>query len=178
MTKEERQNPNLVPTGWRAFRPDNLTSGAFRENTTVNYVFEGETFHPGQNACWKTTVEGLDRLAVARRIIKTGRTLQFLRYLDDFPAHEVTNVWDDVAGAANKLYVVQTTPTVIERCILMTTDPGDLVLDPTCGSGTTAYVAEQKQARTLREEQAARAIQGWNALHSQVGSFADEHSTL
>lgn len=143
MTLAERENAALVPAGWRAYQLDNLTSGAFRENTTVPYTFEGEVFHPGANACWKTTIEGLDKLAAAGRIAKAGRTLRYVRYIDDFPAVEVTNVWTDVAGAADKLYVVQTSPSVLQRCILMTTDPGDLVLDPTCGSGTTAFVAEQ-----------------------------------
>jgi len=143
MTAEERSFPKQIPEGWRPYQLDNLTSGAFRENTTVPYTFEREVFHPGANACWKTTVEGLDRLARARRIQRAGRTLRYVRYLDDFPAYEITNVWDDVAGAAGKIYVVQTSTSVIERCVLMTTDPGDLVFDPTCGSGTAAYVAEQ-----------------------------------
>jgi adenine-specific DNA-methyltransferase len=143
MTAQEREDPQQVPSGWRAFQLDNLTSGAFRENTTVPFEFEGETFHPGPNACWKTTVEGLTRLAALGRIQKAGRTLRYRRFLDDFPAAEVTNVWDDVAGAGDKLYVVQTSASVVGRCVMMTTDPGDLVLDPTCGSGTTAYVAEQ-----------------------------------
>jgi len=143
MSEDERADPGRVPQGWRAFQLDNLTSGAFRENTTVNYQFEGETFHPGANACWKTTVEGLDRLAQLGRIQKAGRTLRYRRFLDDFPAVELTNVWDDVAGAADKLYVVQTSSSVVGRCVLMATDPGDLVLDPTCGSGTTAFIAEQ-----------------------------------
>lgn len=143
MTTEERANPQLIPSGWRAYQLDNLTSGAFREKTTVPYKFQGEIFHPGMNACWKTTVDGLDRLSMAGRIQKAGKTLRYLRYLEDFPASEVANIWDDVAGATDKLYVVQTSPSVLQRCLLMTTDPGDLVLDPTCGSGTTAYVAEQ-----------------------------------
>jgi adenine-specific DNA-methyltransferase len=142
LTREERLNPRLIPEGWRPYQLDNLTSGAFRQNTTVPFEFEGEVFHPGPNACWKTTVEGLQRLVAAHRIEKAGRTLRYVRYLDDFPGFEITNVWSDVAGAANKLYVVQTSTTVIERCILMTTDPGDLVLDPTSGAGTTAYCAE------------------------------------
>jgi adenine-specific DNA-methyltransferase len=140
---QEKESPSLVPAGWRPYQLTSLTSGAFREKTTVSFTFEGETFHPGANACWKTTVEGLQRLVKLRRIQKAGRTIRYVRYLDDFPAYEVTNVWDDVAGAPDKLYVVQTSPTVLQRCVLMTTDPGDLVFDPTCGSGTTAYVAEQ-----------------------------------
>lgn len=143
MTPEERANPRSIPEGWRPFQLDNLTSGAFRENTTVPFQFGGETFHPGTNACWKTTVEGLTRLAARGRIQKAGMTIRYVRFLEDFPAAEITNVWDDVAGAADKVYVVQTSGTVLQRCLLMTTDPGDLVLDITCGSGTTAYVAEQ-----------------------------------
>ncbi|MCI0541612.1 MAG: site-specific DNA-methyltransferase [Verrucomicrobiales bacterium] len=95
------------------------------------------------SAKWKTTVEGLQRLVDNRRIVKAGKTIRYLRYLDDFPAYPLTNVWNDTAGSTDKMYVVQTSRRVIERCVLMTTDPGDLVLDPTCGSGTTAYVAEQ-----------------------------------
>ena len=143
LTPEERSDPSLVPSDWRPFQLTSLTSGAFRENTTVPFEFEGEVFHPGENACWKTTTEGLERLVRLNRIQKAGRTLRYRRFLRDFPAFEITNVWDDVAGAADKLYVVQTSTSVVLRCLLMTTDPGDLVLDPTCGSGTTAYVAEQ-----------------------------------
>jgi len=142
LTREERLNPRLIPEGFRPYRLDNLTSGAFRQNTTVAFEFEGEIFHPGSNACWKTTVEGLKRLVESRRIEKSGRTIQYVRFLDDFPGYEITNVWADVAGAANKLYVVQTSTTVVERCILMTTDPGDLVMDTTCGAGTSAFCAE------------------------------------
>src|SRR5204862_2329984 len=97
---------------------------------------------------WKTTnPEGLNRLAAAGRLGIKGNTLRYVRYLNDFPVFNLTDVWQDVAFGGfvsqEKLYVVQTAPRVLERCILMTTDPGDLVLDPTCGGGTTAYVAEQ-----------------------------------
>ena len=143
LAADERLFPDRIPHGGRLFQLDNLTSGAFRENTTVPFTFDGETFHPGANACWKTTVEGLSRLVVARRVKKAGKTIRYVRYLDDFPAYELTNVWGDVAGAAAKVYVVQTSTSVLQRCVVMTTDPGDLVLDPTCGSGTTAVVAEQ-----------------------------------
>ncbi|WP_316228053.1 MULTISPECIES: site-specific DNA-methyltransferase [unclassified Bradyrhizobium] len=143
MTKQERADPATIPTGWRPFQLDNLTSGAYRVNTTVNYRFQGADYHPGMEACWKTTPTGLDRLSVASRIQRAGRTLRYKRFLDDFAAIEVTNLWNDVAGAPDKVYVVQTSPSVVARCILMATDPGDLVLDPTCGSGTTAFVAEQ-----------------------------------
>lgn len=112
-------------------------------NPVSGYQFRGRTFSGG----WKTTNPvGLDRLVREGRIAIFGNTLRYIRYLNDFPYAPVNQLWDDtgVSGfASDKLYVVQTNPKVIERCIQMTTDPGDLVVDPTCGSGTTAYVAEQ-----------------------------------
>ena len=143
LTRQEKDAPELIPPSWRPFQLTSLTSGAFRENTTVPFKFNGKVYHPGQNACWKTTVEGLDRLTHANRIQRAGNTLRYVRFLDDFPAYEITNMWNDVAGSPDKIYVVQTSPSVLSRCVLMATDPGDLVLDPTCGSGTTAFVAEQ-----------------------------------
>ncbi len=112
-------------------------------NPESEYTFKRERFIGG----WKTTnPEGLDRLASHNRIAAMGKTLRYIRYLKDFPFFPINQLWEDtgISGfASDKLYVVQTNPTVIERCMLMTTHPGDLVFDPTCGSGTTAYVAEQ-----------------------------------
>jgi adenine-specific DNA-methyltransferase len=104
--------------------------------------FEGQTYYPS-GGYWKTGPDGMGNLISAGRIIRAGRTLRYKRYLDDFPAYKITNVWTDTAGSGGKIYVVQTSPLVLSRCLLMATDPGDLVLDPTCGAGTTAYVAEQ-----------------------------------
>jgi adenine-specific DNA-methyltransferase len=87
--------------------------------------------------------EGMRRLQASSRIVGQKTALRYLRRIDDFAAYEINNVWTDVGGASDKSYVVETAPRIVERCILMTTDPGDLVLDPTCGSGTTAHVAEQ-----------------------------------
>jgi adenine-specific DNA-methyltransferase len=96
---------------------------------------------------WKTTIEGLSALAENDRIVVEGNSIRYVRLLDDFPVFPIANVWTDIGGIQNrtegKLYVVQTAELAIERCLLMATDPGDLVLDPTCGSGTTAYIAEQ-----------------------------------
>ena len=142
----EASNPRLLPEGARRYRIGDLTSIGFRPNTTVNYVFQGRTYHPGQNRCWSTTVEGVARLEAKRRLEPIGNTLGYVRFADDFPAEDLDNVWDDMGRAGfgeKKRYVVETVPKLIERCLLMTTDPGDLVFDPTCGSGTTAYVAEQ-----------------------------------
>ncbi len=112
-------------------------------NPVTEYIFNGETFFGG----WKTTnPEGLDTLARAGRIAKLGSTLRYVRYLEDFPYAPINQLWSDtgISGfASDKRYVVETNPKVLERCIVMTTDPGDLVFDPTCGSGTTAFVAEQ-----------------------------------
>ena len=146
MTVKEKGNPAEIPADAMAYRLDNLTSGAFREHTTIPYDFEGRVFHPGSDKCWKTTKAGLSRLAIAQRLQVAGNTLAYVRYTADFPVQPIKALWIDTGTggfADEKVYVVQTTQKVIGRCLLMTTDPGDLVLDPTCGSGTTAYVAEQ-----------------------------------
>ena len=130
----------------RLARLDQLTSqGA--TSTRQSFTFRGETYEPRGSSHWKTTVQGLARLDAAGRIATEGRTPAYVRFLDDFAVFPQTNVWMDIGGVQSrtdpKVYVVQTATEAIKRCILMTTDPGDLVLDPTCGSGTTAYVAEQ-----------------------------------
>ena len=143
LTNDERENPALIPQHWRLFQLTALVSAGYRPNTTVPFSFDGTPFHPGANMNWKTSVEGLNRLVTSGRVVKAGTTLRYVRYLNDFPAFPLTNVWNDTAGSPNKTYVVQTSAKVLERCLLMTTDPGDLVLDITCGSGTTAVVAER-----------------------------------
>jgi adenine-specific DNA-methyltransferase len=119
-----------------------LTSDGFRESTTVPFPFEGQTFHPGANRHWGVTTPALDRVGKAGRLIRQDKQIRLRYFWDDYPVIALGAHWDDVGGATGKVYVVQTAPRIIERCILMTTDPGDLVLDPTCGSGTTAFVAE------------------------------------
>jgi adenine-specific DNA-methyltransferase len=145
MSLEERMNPSALPNGARIYRIDNLTSQGYRQFTTVPFTFEGTSYHPGIDRNWKTTVDGLNNLVTARRLEAT-KGLYYVRFLNDFPVVPHNNNWADtgIAGfASDKRYVVETNPKVIQRCLLMTTDPGDLVLDPTCGSGTTAIVAEQ-----------------------------------
>ncbi len=161
LTKQVAGEPDYVSSprlvhrdfpGARFFASENLTSGGFRTNQSVIFEFRGRRFDPGiaRGNCWKHTAKtepgaqsGLDRLATASRLFVSENQLRYKRYLEDFGFSAVTNLWDDVAGAANPQYVVQTSVEVIKRCLLMTTEPGDLVVDPTCGSGTTAYVAEQ-----------------------------------
>ena len=121
-----------------------LTSPRIRESRSGYFPieFEGQKYLPTSGE-WKTNREGIERLKSARRISSNGKSLGYVRFADDFPAVIITNLWADMWGASNPIYVVQSATRLIERCLLMTTDPGDLVLDPTCGSGTTAYVAEQ-----------------------------------
>jgi adenine-specific DNA-methyltransferase len=130
----------------RVFRADNLTSQRPMEGADVKvFSFEGVDYTPGKGT-FKTDRNGLENLRKAHRLIAIGRTLSYVRFLDDFPVFPISNLWDDtvISGFGDpKVYVVQTLSRVAERCLIMTTDPGDLVLDPTCGSGTTAYVAEQ-----------------------------------
>ena len=149
MTKEESENPNLIPNGAKIYRLDNLKS---QGSTDFEVEFDGEIFTPGSGKVWKTHPDGMERLKVANRVTKTGSTLGYIRYFDDFPFQKITNIWTDTITGSfteEKIYVVQTNTKVIERCLLMTTDPGDLALDITCGSGTTALVAEKSGRRWI-----------------------------
>ena len=131
--------------GARVWRQNPITSQTPSASTVFHVDFENKHFIPGKGG-WKTNQPGMNRLRSSDRLCASGDTLGYVRYLDDFAFKPINNVWDDTRQSGfgdKKVYVVQTTPTVIERCMLMTTDPGDLILDPTCGSGTTAYVAEQ-----------------------------------
>ena len=112
---------------------------------------DGRDFRPSMQARWKTNEQGMANLIAASRVQIQGSTIRYVRYFDDFPAFPYTNFWDDTqtGSGMDKVYVVQTNTKVIERCMLMATDPGDLVLDPTCGSGTTAQVAEQHGRRWI-----------------------------
>jgi adenine-specific DNA-methyltransferase len=147
MTDEERKDSSKIPIDARPYSHGDLTSQGATTSGTVPFNFEGHTYHPGNARHWTTTREGMERLGVAGRLIPpTPNSLRYIRYLDDFPVAEYANVWNDTATGAftdDKIYVVQTNTKVIERCVLMATDPGDLILDPTCGSGTTGYVSEQ-----------------------------------
>jgi adenine-specific DNA-methyltransferase len=146
ISEEEFNNPAFIPIGWRVFRPGPLTSPGASLNARNEITLHGRKFTPGANRHWSIgadDTEALDRLG---RVMIIGNTPCSKLYLKDFPVSPLKNVWPDTGGsgfAEKPLYVVQTDSLVIQRCMLMTTDPGDLVLDPTCGSGTTAYVAEQ-----------------------------------
>ncbi len=123
------------PEGGLLFSTTSLES----ENPRFSFFIRGQKFEQR----WKTNTKGLSRLEKAARLADFGKTLRYIRYHSDFPVRELQDIWLDTMGERDMMYVVQTNTRIVERCILMTTDPGDLVLDPTCGSGTTAYVAEQ-----------------------------------
>ncbi len=152
MTAREARGEDPLPLEARIYKPDNITSQAAGrekgEGAAAWFPVEvsGRTFRPGAQVRWKTNEEGMARLLAADRIHVAANSIQYVRYADDFGYQALTNIWPDT-GTGNftdpKMYVVQTNTKIVERCLLMTTDPGDLVLDPTCGSGTTAYVAEQ-----------------------------------
>jgi len=145
MTSGERKGNETLPPGSRIFRYGPLSSDG-SSSSPQGFLFNGKTYFPPANGHWKTTPEGLERLKTAGRLIVSGNRLAHKLFWDYFPAERLHNIWlDTQSGGFNdpKVYVVQTTTKVIERCLLMTSDPGDLVLDPTCGSGSTAYVAEQ-----------------------------------
>ncbi len=146
MTQEEVQTGN-TPPGWTQFQLVSLISPG-PSSKPDPFEFQGRSFLPPANAHWKTTTDGLRQATAAFRIQSTANTVRFRSFITDFPISVTHNIWTDTSGGISsrteeKMYVVQTSPKVIERCVLMTTDPGDLILDPTCGSGTTAYVAEQ-----------------------------------
>jgi adenine-specific DNA-methyltransferase len=143
MTREDFSMKGDLEAVGRPFRLVIATSSGHGGNTPYPIAFEGHTFLPTANRHWSTHVKGFQRLIAANRILSSGGTLAYVRFFDDFIAQNANNIWTDVGTTTEKKYVVETGPAVIQRCMLMATDPGDLVLDPTCGSGTTAYVAEQ-----------------------------------
>jgi adenine-specific DNA-methyltransferase len=143
LSREERANPTLIPKSARVYRLSDLVSSGLTPSCVFPFEFEGRTFEPGRNRSWKTNPEGMKKLQSSNRLTAPGSTLQYVTYFDDFPVSKITNVWTDTVGELDKIYAVQTSTEIIKRCVLMATDPGDLVFDPTCGSGVTAYVAEQ-----------------------------------
>ncbi|HFO1396114.1 DNA methyltransferase [Pseudomonas aeruginosa] len=145
LTASEKQDGQSGPSDARIMQPYPMFSDG-KSVKDLPFVWRSNEYKPSGNAHWKTHSDGLVRVAKADRFIAQGKTLRFINYLEDYSVTPIINLWTDtqISGfGSDRIYVVQTLPKVIERCILMCTDPGDLVLDPTCGSGTTAYVAEQ-----------------------------------
>ena len=145
MTAKEKKDKTLIPKGAKVYKAGNIKSQG-SSNTEQMFNHQDKTYHPGNNHHWKTHITGMKTLAEKNRIHTARNSIQYRRFIDDFAYMQISNVWLDTGTGSfldEKLYVVQTSGKVLERCIQMTTDPGDLVLDITCGSGTTAAVAEQ-----------------------------------
>lgn len=159
MTPDERLDSSKLPPGARPYEEGFLLSAGYTESCYYDFEFNGVVY-PRQQKSWVTNKQGMSRLIIADRLAARGRIPRYVRFHDDFPVMGFTNMWTDTGGATDMRYVVQTSPKVIERCMLMCTDPGDLVLDPTCGSGTTAVVAEQFGRRwiTIDSSRVALAI--------------------
>jgi len=143
LTRPEKENPSLIPAGSRIFVPENLLAAGLTPSCVFPVDFDGEVFNPKQGRSWKTNSSGMETLLKKNRIVRFGDSLNYVLYHEDYPVAPLDNLWSDTGGASDVKYVVQTSTKVIQRCMLMSTDPGDLVFDPTCGSGTSAYVAEQ-----------------------------------
>lgn len=141
LSRTEKET-GILPVGAQMATSQSLTSqGEANEVAWIN--LNGKKYRPPVGQHWKTTIPGIESLHKKGRILFQGNSVRYLRFQEDFSINAITNLWNDTSGELSKSYVVQTGLLVIQRCILMTTDPGDIVLDPTCGSGTTAFVAEQ-----------------------------------
>ncbi len=148
LTKEEKDDMTLIPEGAELFNTGNLISSGKTPTCIFDFEFEGRIIKAKSNS-WKTTKSGVENLIKKDRLYLQGNTIYYVRKFSDFPVKTISNVWDGMRGDMDMRYVVQTSSKAIQRCLLMTADPGDLVLDPTCGSGTTAFVAEQYGRRWI-----------------------------
>jgi len=142
MTRDEFQGSTPLPDGARVYRLVSLLPAQYRQNQDFPFTFKGRVYQPPRSSCWKTTREGMERLSAAGRLQPAGTSLAYVLFQDDYPFSRITALWGDTAGASDKIFVVQTSTVVVQRCLLSCSDPGDLVVDPSCGSGTTAHVAE------------------------------------
>ena len=176
MTSDEDYNPSLIPVGARIWVDDNLTS---QGNPRFAFSCNGKTF----DGTYKTTESGMTRLWKSSRIYTARGSFRFIRFIDDLPMFPANAAWMDIGGVQSrtdpKVYVVQTATEAIKRCLLMTTDPGDLVLDPTCGSGTTAYVAEQWGRRwiTVDTSRVALALARQRILTAKFDYYKTEYGS-
>lgn len=174
LTNDELENLDELPEEWRVYRLSDLSSqGAAKEPQP--FEFQDKTYYPSPNSHWKTTADGLKQLAEQRRIEVSGKSLAYVRYYDDFPVAPIANIWMDTGTGSftePKFYAVQTGMKVLLRCIALTTDPGDIVFDPTCGSGTTALCAERLGRRWVTCDTSRVAI---NIARQRLLSGVYEH---
>lgn len=161
------------PTDGRVYRLTDLVSAGRTESCVFEFEMDGRRFFPAGNKSWKTNPDGMRKLIAAGRVEAPAKTPSYVFFADDYPVEELDNVWTDTQGAADRVYVVQTSTKVVERCMLMTTDPGDLVLDPTCGSGTSAFSAERWGRRwiTIDTSRVALALARQRLMAAQFPYF-------
>ena len=153
LTLEQKEDPdNNIPIDARLFEQADLTSQGYSKTRSQDYNWNGKVYKCPPDRHWSISYEGLDTLAKMNRLYGNNNSLRWKKYADEFPGRKIHNMWTKQESARNKHYVVETAELTIEKCILMTTDPGDLVLDPTCGSGTTAYVAEKWGRRWITSD--------------------------
>ncbi len=143
MTRAEKENPATIPDKWQPLKMSNPCSMSANTFNDTPLSFEGRVYYPPATRAWASSLDGMERLVKADRLSSTGKNLAYHLLLDDFSLVPINNIWTGLLQRTAKIYIVQTPEKLIARCLQMVTDPGDLVLDPTCGSGTTAYVAEQ-----------------------------------
>ena len=146
LTKREIEDPTLIPSWGRIFASYKLAPAGFNKGADFLVTYNGKKYrapHTAGGRSWKTSENGMKSLVEKNRVLPAGDTLRFIAYYGDFPYKEIDNLWNTMVSVSDKTYVVQTATETVRRCMLMTTSPGDLVFDPTCGSGTTAFVAEQ-----------------------------------
>jgi adenine-specific DNA-methyltransferase len=178
-SSDEKSGRVALPEGAVFFTAGDLQSaGMGREKgegaaSWFSVHCQGKVFTPTMQSRWKTNESGMQRLGYAARLIPQQTALRYLRKLDDFRAYTQTNIWSDIGGASEKRYVVETAPAILQRCLLMATDPGDLVLDPTCGSGTAAFVAEQWGRRwiTIDSSRVALALARARIMGARFGFY-------
>lgn len=174
LTTEELEHLAELPSEWRVFALDNLASQGAAKNPEP-FEFEGKTFYPPANSHWKTTKNSLNALAKKGRIAISGKSLRYVRFYDDFPVSPISNIWLDTGTGSftePKVYAVQTNTKVVSRCISMCTDPGDLIFDPTCGSGTTAVSAERLGRRWITCDTSRVAV---NVARQRILSAVFDH---
>lgn len=180
LTKEQIKNHSLIPKGSKLFRLNPLEPSGLNKSGQFDFEWNGKIYKHPRNG-WGTNPDGMQKLKEANRIHKHGQSIAYVLYLDDYPVTKVTAPWHDVSWSKfqeAKIYVVQTSTNVLQRCILMTTDPGDLVLDPTCGAGTTAYVAEKWGRRwvTCDTSRVAITLAKQRLMTAKFGYYALAHS--
>lgn len=178
LNKEEKESPELLPNASRLFRRMPIMSQHWSHTgRSEPFQWDGRLYHCNRNSQWTVSHEGLNRLAELKRLVaaQNSGNLRWKQYEDEIPGRKLNNVWDEQNSPADMHYVVETAEKVIERCILMSTDPGDLVLDITCGSGTTPFVAEKQGRRwiatdasripiALARQRVVSSVHDWNIL--------------